>query len=482
MDSEELIRRCEAISLKSEEDDMIDFAGKMKAKGEKIAAHCLIGKIYHTRGVSQEGLRAAMQQVWRSVKEVKVESMGENIFIFKFASEGEKKRILHGGPWHFNNWLMVLTEPTGIGDIKQQTFTYTSFWVQIHNALIMCMDKDIMKEIGQKIGKVEEVETDETGECLGSFARVRISIDITQPLKERLLLKLEDERRISLRVAYEKLPEFCFCCGLIGHQYKKCLDYGGQPKEELVYGAWMKALTRMEKAKQKINHDHGIERQKSSSVTLENQEQPVQKQMETGKGKPSVDGGNGLTQLQTGHSTMPMEISQVEGSALGSLMKMGETDLQKGTDCNKGAEIAGRELLPGKMSTVAGTCNQAGQENEMVIENENMGTVGLDGSKNDMAHPPKTNEVEMARKGKFGKFKIWKSQARSQATKEDKKNGPFSLKRPIETQERLSPNFKKQKMFGHTDAPVAKLRLSHSPITKNGGRQQRVEKMTRLQA
>lgn len=134
------------------------------------------------------------------------------------------------------------------------------------------------------------------------------------------------------------------------------------------------------------------------------------------------------------------------------------------------------------MSTVAGTCNQAGQENEMVIENENMGTVGLDGTKNDMAHPPKTNEVEMARKGKFGKFKIWKSQARSQATKEDKKNRPFSLKRPIETQERLSPNFKKQKMLGHTDAPVAKLRLSHSPITKNGGRQQRVEKMTRLQA
>ncbi|KAH9649686.1 hypothetical protein KPL70_026078 [Citrus sinensis] len=423
MDSEELIRRCEAISLKSEEDDMIDFAGKMKAKGEKIAAHCLIGKIYHTCGVSREGLRAAMQQVWRSVKEVKVESMGENIFIFKFASEGEKKRILHGGPWHFNNWLMVLIEPTGVGDIKQQTFTHTSFWVQIHNAPIMW----------QKIGKVEKVETDETRECLGSFSRVRISIDITQPLKKMLLLKLEDERRISLRVAYEKLLNF----------YKECLDYGRQPKEELAYGAWMKALTRMEKAKQKINHDHRIGRQKSSSVTQENQEQPVQKQMETGQGKPSVYGGNGLTQLQTGHSTMPMEISQVEGSALGSLMKVGETNLQKGIDCSKGAEIAGRELLPGKISTVAGTNSQDGWENEMVIENENMGTVGLDGSKKDMAHPPKTNEVKMVGKGKLGKFKRWKSQARSQDTKEDKKNGPFSLKRPIETQERLSPDFKK---------------------------------------
>ena len=54
-------------------------------------------------------------------------------------------------------------------------------------------------------------------------------------------------------------------------------------------------------------------------------------------------------------------------------------------------------------------------------------------------------------------------------TKDDKKNEPFSLKRPIETQERLSPDFKKQKMLGHTDAPVAKLRLSQSPFTKKAG-------------
>lgn len=227
MDSDDLIRKCAAISLKSEEENMINFAGKMKAKGAKVAAHCLLGKILHTRGVSREGLRAAMQQVWRSVKDVKVESLGENIFIFKFASEEEKKRILHGGPWHFNNSLMVLVEPTGVGNIKQQAFTHTSFWVQIHNAPIMCMDKDIMQEIGGKIGKVEEVETDEIGGCIGSFARIRIRIDITQPLKKRLLPRLEDGEKISLRVAYEKLPDFCFCCGLLGHQYKECLEYKG---------------------------------------------------------------------------------------------------------------------------------------------------------------------------------------------------------------------------------------------------------------
>lgn len=169
MDADELVRKCEAISLKSEEDNMINFGGRMKAKGQKIAAHCLVGKIFHTRGVSREGLRATMQQVWRSIKELKVESLGENVFIFKFAAKSEKKRILHEGPWHFNNLLMVLIEPSNLGNIKQRAFNHTSFWVQIHNAPIMCIDKDITREIGKKIGKVAEVEMDETRECFGSF-------------------------------------------------------------------------------------------------------------------------------------------------------------------------------------------------------------------------------------------------------------------------------------------------------------------------
>ena len=39
---------------------------------------------------------------------------------------------------------------------------------------------------------------------------------------------------------------------LIGHQYKECIEYKGQPKEDLPYGYWMKAATRVEKIKQ--NH------------------------------------------------------------------------------------------------------------------------------------------------------------------------------------------------------------------------------------
>ena len=98
MNAEELIHKCEDIILRLEEDNMISFKERMKVNGEKLVAHCLVEKLLQTSSVHREGLLAAMQQAWRTTKEIKVKSLGNNVFIFKFASESEKKRILYGGP------------------------------------------------------------------------------------------------------------------------------------------------------------------------------------------------------------------------------------------------------------------------------------------------------------------------------------------------------------------------------------------------
>ena len=108
----------------------------------------------------------AMQQVWRTLRQVKIEKLGDNVFMFKFGSKVDKRGIMVGGPWHFDRALIVLTEPAGIRDIKKQDFSHVSFWVQIHDVPIMCMSKEMVAELGKVIGKVEEVETDAAGECL----------------------------------------------------------------------------------------------------------------------------------------------------------------------------------------------------------------------------------------------------------------------------------------------------------------------------
>lgn len=248
MDTEELIRKCQAIVLKEEEEDTVQLREGMKATGAKLAANCLIGKVMLNRGVNREGLKTAMNQAWRTAREVKIESMGDNVFLFKFANAVDRKRILKGGPWHFDRALLVLAEPSGIGDIQKQSFTHTSFWVQIHNIPIMCMARETIQMLGERIGAVEDIEADDAGDCIRQFARVRISVNITKPLKKVVYLQSEGDK-IPLPVLYEKLPDFCFCCAHIGHQFRECVNYEGQPKEELRYGTWMRALSHSEREK-----------------------------------------------------------------------------------------------------------------------------------------------------------------------------------------------------------------------------------------
>ena len=218
-------KKCSAISLEGEEEDKVSFVGKIKTKGAEIIAGCLVGKFLTTRGVNIEGLRSMIHQVWRTVLGVRVESLGENVFMFKFTLEADKRIVLAGEPCYFNKALIVLTELEGIGNITKQAFTHVSFWVQILNIPIMAMNIEAISKLGIIIGSVEEVETNEDGECIGEIARVQIKVDDTKPLKKIIFLESEGEEKVPMRVTYERLPDFCFYYGIIGHQFKECVKY-----------------------------------------------------------------------------------------------------------------------------------------------------------------------------------------------------------------------------------------------------------------
>lgn len=99
-----------AITLSGEGGCRVSLRSRMRAKGEKIAAGCLIGIALTNRSVNKEGMKMALQQAWQNIREVKAKSLGNNVFMFKFGTEVEKRRVLTNGLWHFNNALILFTE------------------------------------------------------------------------------------------------------------------------------------------------------------------------------------------------------------------------------------------------------------------------------------------------------------------------------------------------------------------------------------
>lgn len=84
--------------------------------------------------------------------------MGLNLFQLKFKTEFEMTRVLKGGPWSFDNQvLMLLRWQVGItgGNVK---FDLVSLWVQIWGAPFDLVSPTIAEAVGSRLGTVVKVK------------------------------------------------------------------------------------------------------------------------------------------------------------------------------------------------------------------------------------------------------------------------------------------------------------------------------------
>ncbi|XVF82791.1 hypothetical protein PTKIN_Ptkin16aG0078000 [Pterospermum kingtungense] len=99
--------------------------------------------------------------------------------------------------------------------------------------------------IGMRIGKL--IATDESldGRGWANFLRIRVEMDITKPLRRPVKLSnREGKTDIWGRVAYERLPTFCYRCGRLGYSDNDCEEKEWRKEESdglNQYDDWLRA-------------------------------------------------------------------------------------------------------------------------------------------------------------------------------------------------------------------------------------------------
>lgn len=166
---------------------------------------------------------------------------GKNIYICK--NKREKNRIVEGRPWIYDKALLLFEKPKGNSGINALEFRYAQFWFHFHNLPAVCFSRKYATELGNAIGTFVKVDLNEKEQEWGETLRVKIRIDINKPLKRGTNLQIGSMAEdVWIPVSIEKLPDFCYHCGKVGHVVRECEeeDYEDLELEEYQYGPWMR--------------------------------------------------------------------------------------------------------------------------------------------------------------------------------------------------------------------------------------------------
>lgn len=95
--------------------------------------------------------------------------------------------------------------------------------------------------IASRQGNAQKVDQNRNGDCLGDFLHVKVGLDVFQPLRGVLFLRLPNSERVEVDLLYEKLHAYCFLYGCFNHIGSGCHCYDGGTINpfKASYGSWL---------------------------------------------------------------------------------------------------------------------------------------------------------------------------------------------------------------------------------------------------
>lgn len=208
----------------------------------KRAGISLAGKILSKKKFKGNEILMVARRIWFTKEPPKVEEIGQNLFLFTFKSETDRNRVWQRRPWTIKKAHLVLREWKTDIALDDIMFDTTTFWIQIKALPLQFMTKTNAEMIGNLFNKMLQFESYTRTNILGTkYLRMQVEVEINKPIPVGFFHNMGKKGRwISFQ--YERLPDICYRCGILGHVERNC------PASETsnirilgdLYGPWLK--------------------------------------------------------------------------------------------------------------------------------------------------------------------------------------------------------------------------------------------------
>ncbi|KAK4285165.1 hypothetical protein QN277_001900 [Acacia crassicarpa] len=204
----------------------------------------LVGKILTGKKLNVPTVVSMIKKGWQLDEEVDVHDLDRNhlVFLFRFDNSDDYARILKGRPWSIQGHLLNLQIWEDFMVLKDVDFRYAPFWLQFHGLPLEAFDGSNAKILGDAVGETVMYEKPVVdGKLVRSFIRVRALLLLDAPLTTGFWVPRKDKDPVWVTVRYERLQNFCYRCGRIGHKSCGCKDVNASngDVDDSDFGNWL---------------------------------------------------------------------------------------------------------------------------------------------------------------------------------------------------------------------------------------------------
>lgn len=164
-----------------------------------------------------------LQRSWQPSGNIEISSFGKAVYLVYFGLGCDYNTVITRSPRGLNEDLLLLEKCDPDKIPEEYEFKYADFTVQVHGLPMSSQTTKIVEFVASKIGFPYPINPSEQTKWR-SFARVRVKVDVTEPIRQELVFTLPSKKKCKAKLRYERLHKVCFFCGRFGHIMKQCPD------------------------------------------------------------------------------------------------------------------------------------------------------------------------------------------------------------------------------------------------------------------
>lgn len=136
-------------------------------------------------------MQNVLASLWRPKEGVEIHDLGGRRFSFVFFHVLDIQKVIEGGPWTFEQNLLVYHKLEEKEDPHLVPLNKMDIWVQIYDLPAGMLSERILQSIGNYVGVFVKTEPMNTNVVWKMYVRIRVTMDIHKPLKRRMKVKRE---------------------------------------------------------------------------------------------------------------------------------------------------------------------------------------------------------------------------------------------------------------------------------------------------